>query len=122
MQSKNYTVALVQKELNYLENLGTENTLKVETFDNNIKVYWNGECIIDFTDTLQTIGNVQRYDIISKGCVAIKTFDTCVSIDDIVVKKLNDYVGGDYDNKIKGNWNDPLPDYLETYSENKWYY
>lgn len=30
--------------------------------------------------------------------------------------------GGDLDNKIKGNWDLPIPDYIQDYWNNKWTY
>ena len=94
----------------YLLKPGVWQNIYVEAMDNNIKVWLNGEQKIDYTDDNTTIANL-------KGCIGISTYDTDVAIDNIVVRKLNDELGGDYDNDIGGNYNEEVPAYLKEWSE-----
>lgn len=103
-------VALVDVE----KYLGDEqwHNLKVEAFDNKIKVYWDGEKVIDYTDTSELKINL-------KGCIGVSVDETACYIDNITVLKLEDEWGGDYDNDIGGNFNQAIPDYLIKEYENK---
>ncbi len=93
---------------------GKWHTLKVDTFDNVITVYWDGQKVIDAweddgTDTM--LGEkVYAYGHIGIGCYQVSAY-----IDNIIVRELTDDFGGDYDNKIGGNWNTPIPDYINDY-------
>lgn len=83
--------------------------LRVSTLDNVITVYWDDQEVLTYTDN-ETLANL-------KGSIGILTKDTDVYIDNILVTKLEDPLGGDYDNAIGGNYNQPLPDYLQTWAE-----
>lgn len=106
--------------LNYLANLDISNTLKVDTLDNVISVYWNGVFVLSYTDTGEFNGSVN--DIKTKGCIGFYTSQAYVYVDNITVTDLEDDYGGDYDNEIGGNFNSVIPDYITTYSENGWLY
>lgn len=111
------------KSYNLREILGDENysclgdgkwhNLRVDTFDNIITIYWDNELIGCYTDdgTDTMLGE----KVYSYGMVGVGTYQTSVYIDNLIVKKLEDEFGGDYDNKIGGNWNDPIPDYVKDY-------
>ena len=94
----------------YLLKPGEWQNLYVEVVDNNIKVWYNGVEKIDYTDEDNTIA-------VLKGGIGITTYDTDVAIDNIVVRKLEDELGGDYDNDIGGNYNEEIPAYLQEWSE-----
>ena len=104
-----YVVAKVPAD-EYLLKPGEWQNLYVEVVDNNIKVWYNGVEKIDYTDEDNTIA-------VLKGCIGITTYDTDVAIDNIVVRKLEDELGGDYDNDIGGNYNEEIPAYLKEWSE-----
>ncbi|MBP3626487.1 MAG: hypothetical protein J6J39_00395 [Clostridia bacterium] len=107
---------LATQELDYLKDLGTTNTIKIETLDNKITVYWNGNIIegLTFTDEDASANLI--------GTIGIGGDDVSVNVDNILVRKLNDPLGGDYDNKIRGKYDDPIPDYIKQYADNKWKY
>lgn len=81
--------------------------LTVETFDNHIVVCWDGQTVFDWYDEGQYVNPV--------GCVGFGSNGAAVMVDDITVKKLTDLLGGDYDNRICGNWNQNEPEYYERF-------
>ncbi len=84
--------------------------LDIDSFDNRFTIYLDGEEIIDFTD------NESDY-IHGKGCIGFGSNGAAVMLDNITVTKLDDLLGGDYDNEILGNWNEELPAYLDRFEE-----
>ncbi len=98
------------------ENLGKAGKLRIDAFDNKITVYWNGEEIaygedLDDGKFFNGFGNVGLY-----------SNNAMVLIDNICVRKVEDHVGGEYDNSIGGRFDEPIPEYLEDYVENGWEY
>ena len=96
---------------------GKWHTLKMRVFDNQITVYWGdkgGELqeIISYTDEgVSEKSEGQR--VFGVGNVGIGTYQTAVYVDNLLVERLTDTFGGDYDNWIGGNWNQPKPDYVK---------
>ncbi len=117
-------VALVRVDLDYLADLGTTHTIAVEAFDNTITVYWDGEEMLTYTDNGDDSKDYLAgdsgigYEIKSTGRVGFNAEGACVNIDNIFVYKLDDPLGGDYDNEIGGNWDSPRPDdFLGEFTE-----
>ena len=48
--------------------------------------------------------------------------NAAVKVDNIEVIKEDDLLGGDYDNKICGNWNMPIPDIINYFDEKQYAY
>ena len=94
---------------------GRTHKLRADCFDNVITVYIDGIKIFEYTDT----DSVKMHAI---GSIGFGVNKGNVLIDNVTVRKLNDPVGGDLDNKIKGNWDLPVPDYIQDYWNNKWTY
>lgn len=96
--------------------LGITHDLQIDVMDNTIAVLWDGAQIaygID-TDTSKFFNGF--------GGIGLYSELATVSIDNICVRKLEDYLGGDYDNAIGGSFNKKTPDYIDTYSKNGWVY
>lgn len=89
--------------------VGKWQNLTIETFDNRITVYWNGEAVIDFYDNTDFVK--------PEGCVGFGTNRAAVMVDNITVTKMEDLLGGDYDNRIGGNWNEMEPAFLDRFKE-----
>lgn len=93
--------------------------IQVDVVDNTLKLYY------DYTPITFTVGNVQTQTLIdttaivmATGGLRITTSDSIdIYFDNIIVTKLNDPVGGDYDNFIGGNWDSDIPEYAEEFSE-----
>lgn len=94
--------------------------IKVVTFDDTIQVYFNGEEMItwdasDRADMGTTTVNDRTYPNLY-GCIGIYSSETNAMIDDITVRKIEDPLGGDYDNMvggIGGSFDQPIPDYIQ---------
>ena len=98
--------------------LGEWHTIKVEAVDNVFLIYFDDMTtpILSYTDT--NIGNGANQDPHLCGCIGLVVTGAYVEIDNILVRKINDPLGGDYDNDIMGNYDEPIPDWLvERYSE-----
>ena len=89
---------------NYLGD-DTFHNLRVDVVDNVLKVYWDGSLKINYIDNGELKINL-------KGCVGLMTDETAVYLDNLTVVKLEDFFGGDYDNDIGGNFDQPIPDYI----------
>ena len=56
--------------------------------------------------------------VIGYGNVALTTTDSIdIYFDNIIVTKLDDPIGGDYDNFIGGNWDENIPDYAQNFAD-----
>ncbi|MBQ9965838.1 MAG: hypothetical protein IJP22_03835 [Clostridia bacterium] len=84
---------------------GKLHTLKVKAIDNHLIVFLDGKEMIDYYD--------EAYNMNLKGNVGIETANTAVYIDNITVTKIEDTLGGDYDNYIGGRFNEPAPEYVD---------
>lgn len=100
------------KENDMLE-LDVKHTVKVEVVDNTFTIYFDDmdTPILTYTDTNK--GNGMSNDPHLRGCIGIVARNATAQIDDIVVRKINDPLGGDYDNDIMGNYNEPIPDWID---------
>jgi len=99
------------------EYISTEwKTWRVEAFDNTISLYCGNseEPVISYTEEENAyIGQLPAH---GRGGIGIGVDKASVMIDDIIVRKMEDLLGGDYDNKICGNWNEPIPEYIENFT------
>ena len=77
----------------------------MDCFDNRITVKFDDNQVIDYYDESVSY-------ICSVGNVGLEFYQVYGYVDNIIVRKLEDEFGGDYDNKIGGNWNDPIPNYV----------
>ena len=103
------------------EHIDNAFNVRIDTVDNVITVYIDGKEVMSAVDTqIDPDRKVNLYN--TTGGVGINTSHCNVLIDNIVVRKLVDPVGGDYDNQIAGNFDDPIPDYLKPFVDNKWVY
>ncbi len=88
--------------------------IKVACLDNQLTVYLDGVEMLTYVDD----GNVDwgygggMDEVNSKGSVGLMFDGTFAYVDNIVVTKMEDPVGGDYDNAIGGNWDVPVPWYI----------
>ena len=105
--------------LNYISKgfAGTKHTVRIDALDNVITVY-----IDDMTTPILEYTDENSATFKGNGGIGFYSDSACVSVDNIVVRKLDDPVGGDYDNKINGNFNKQIPNYVKTFSENGWKY
>lgn len=93
---------------------GKFHKLELTVFDNKLTVTWDGIEIIHFTDTGVADKSTGKR-VFPMGNVGISTFETSVYVDNLTVEKMEDTFGGDYDNKIGGNWDLPTPDYITSW-------
>ncbi len=92
--------------------------LKVDVLDNTIKVYLDGEEVMtwgdeeraqqNYTDKLY---NESNHPLLTGG-IGIVAHHTNMRVDNIIIRDLEDPLGGDYDNIIEGAYDQPIPDYL----------
>lgn len=92
--------------------LGETHTVKVEAVDNIFKIYFNDMTtpILSYTDTNTGMG--ANKDPHLQGCIGLVVINSYVQIDNLVVRDIIDPMGGDYDNEIMGNYDEPIPDWL----------
>ncbi len=86
-----------------------EHNLTIETFDNRITVILDGETLIEYYDETEFVK--------PSGCIGFGSNGAAVRVDNIIVTKMDDLLGGDYDNRIAGNWNDEEPSYLDRFKD-----
>ena len=103
--------------MDYLANLGQTNHVRIDAFDNRITVYWNDQVLFDYVDD-----SSNHIDIHCTGNIGFAVYHASVELDNIVVKKLDDPLGGDYDNIIGGRFDEPIPDYLDKFQDYEWPY
>jgi len=90
-------------------------TWRIEAFDNTIAVYCEGieEPIITYVEKESEY--IGQCSIHGRGGIGIGVDRASVMLDDIIVRNMEDLLGGDYDNKICGNWNKPVPEYIDEF-------
>lgn len=106
-QRSTYTGAggtLVTYPIDNIMGDGKFHNLAVSAIDNCITVEFDGKEVISYAD--------ESYISSLTGQIGILTSNTSVYIDNITVEKLDDPLGGDYDNYIGGRFNEPAPDYI----------
>lgn len=107
-------------EYSYLDKsvLNKPINLRVRTFDNKVNVFLDdgsGEKeILSFVDETENVKSMGKIGVSANGAA--------VKIDNIKVVKLDDMLGGDYDNKISGNWDIETPDYIKEFINNEFSY
>jgi len=101
---------VAKADCNYLDKPGEWQNLYVEAVDDRIRVSVNGVELINYQDKTTT-------KAITKGQIGISTYDTDCAIDNVIVRKIYDELGGDYDNDIGGNYNEKVPDYIKNWSD-----
>lgn len=110
-------------EYNYVDTENVERTAKdlhirIRTFDNKISVWLNDgkeeKQIFSFADTS---GSVK-----AQGKIGFAVYNAAVKFDNIKVIKLDDLLGGDYDNKIAGLWDEETPRYIKEYIDSGYIY
>ncbi len=96
---------------------GTHN-IKVRCFDNNITVWFDEELMFDHYDNgASSFTDPNGAFVASMGNLSIYSKDIGVYVDNILVTKLEDLHGGDYDNQIGGNWDEDIPDYVLDFNK-----
>lgn len=90
--------------------LGKAHTIRVDAVDNVFNVYLDGECKISYTDDNSLH---KKSDPNLFGCVGLCVQKGTIQVDNLLVRKLNDPLGGNYDNEIMGNYDQPIPDWLQ---------
>lgn len=124
-------VVLYETELKYIEfdevtgnpQTDQKHTIEITAFDNIITVKWDGVEVLSYTDNgddvksgLNNYGS--GYEVKTTGCIGFNAEGACINLDNIYVYKLNDPLGGDYDNEIGGSWDKARPDeWLANYSK-----
>ena len=105
---------IISRTYNYLEDAEDNVTkqLKIRAFDNIITVWLDDELLLKYTDTTPQVN--------SKGGIGWMTTDVAVKIDNILVMKEYDPLGGDFDNDIYGNWDEPKPEVYEYFETNSY--
>lgn len=88
-------------------------TWRVEAFDNRISVYCEEELVLEFVE--QQGEELGTYAVNGRGGIGFGSEGADLMVDNIVVRELEDLLGEDYDNKIAGNWEQPVPDYIKNY-------
>lgn len=79
---------------------GVTRRVRVAVLDNRIDVYLDGVLQIQYADA--TLPNL-------RGSVGIRTEESRVLLDNIVVTRIDDPLGGDYDNAVGGSFDKPAP-------------
>ncbi len=99
---------------------GKWHNLKIDAFDNIITVYLDNEKVLEITDDFIPVRDPYVSEptklINSIGNVGISSEGTDIYLDNIIVRKLIDLKGGDWDNSIDGNWNEDIPDYIKNWA------
>lgn len=96
------------------ESIGVTHKLQIKAFDNVITVFWDGQQVIQYTD--------ESSSVLGKGSIGFMVNNAAVQIDNIVVTDELDLMGGDYDNYILGNWDQPIPELVQEFDKNDWNY
>lgn len=107
---------VVDYEFDYLadENINVTHNLKITAFDNVITVYLDGTQCLRYTDVSTEVKGF--------GNIGFMSNNAAVKVDNIEVIKEEDLLGGDYDNKICGNWDMPIPDIIGYFKEKGYTY
>ena len=90
--------------------------MQIDVIDNKITVYWDDKQIAygEDNDTSKFFNGF--------GGIGLYSDKATVSVDNIYVRKLEDYLGGDYDNYIGGKFDEKTPDYIDKHIKNNWVY
>ncbi len=98
---------------------GLTHNLTVDCLDNKLTIYFDGDELGTYTDVGTTNSGTGSDMLVvnGMGSVGIMFYDVYGYADNLVVRDLEDPMGGDYDNSIGGNWDEPIPDYIYNYGE-----
>jgi hypothetical protein len=97
-------------DYNYLSNDANHwHKIRVDVIDNKFTIFIDNVEKIKLTDTTSTYPPTM-------GRIGFVNAKANFNIDNITVTKLSDPLGGDYDNKIGGNYDKPVPEYLDKYN------
>lgn len=95
-------------------------TLRVDALDNTITVYFDGEVVLTWDDTDRAAVATDATAVLYEknrphllGCVGLYATNISAQVDNLLVRKLQDPIGGDYDNQIGGGFDQPVPDYIK---------
>ena len=72
-------------------------------------VYFDGELLLDYTDTA-TDGHINL-----RGGIGFYTNAVDVTVDNILVEKVDDELGGDFDNIIGSRFDEDIPEYVYNF-------
>lgn len=109
-------ITLCEKQLAAADMIAPDitHTLKVDAVDNVFTVYLDGEQQFTYTHAPEQLsvntGVPQQLNLI--GSVGMYVNGLTAHVDNILVRKIYDPLGGDYDNAIAGNFDKPVPDYI----------
>lgn len=79
---------------------GQWRTIKIRALDNTLNVYLDGVLKLSYTDDL--LPNL-------RGGIGIRTEESLVQLDNVIVTKVDDPLGGDFDNWVGGRFDRPAP-------------
>ncbi len=88
---------------------GKTHNIKVYAVDNKMLVYFDGELLLDYTDTA-TDGHINL-----RGGIGFYTNAVDVTVDNILVEKVDDELGGDFDNIIGSRFDEDIPEYVYNF-------
>ena len=89
-------------------------TWRVEAFDNRIGVYQDDVLVLEFTE--ERGSEIGSYAVNGLGGIGIGSEAADLMIDNIIVREMEDLLGGSYDNSIAGRWEQAIPDYILNYA------
>lgn len=93
---------------------GLTHNLKVYSIDNKTAVYLDGALVLEYTDSSKD-GHINL-----RGGIGFYTNAVDMTVDNILVEKLDDENGGDFDNIIGSRFDEDMPDYIrEFYKRNE---
>ena len=93
---------------------GLTHNLKVYSIDNKTAVYLDGALVLEYIDSSED-GHINL-----RGGIGFYTNAVDMTVDNILVEKLDDENGGDFDNIIGSRFDDDMPDYIrEFYMRNE---
>lgn len=104
------TKVLTKVNYNYIKE--GWNTWRIEAFDNTITVYCNNEKVLTAVDNDTSEAS---WSVIGRGGIGIGSSEADLLVDNMIVEQMTDLLGGDYDNKIGGNWDSPTPDFIQNF-------
>ncbi len=93
--------------------------VRAEVIDNTIKVFYDDSLLTFKVNNADTQVLTDNNTIVpATGGLSITSTDSIdIFFDNIIVVKLDDPIGGDYDNFIDGNWDQEIPKYAEDFSK-----
>ncbi len=86
--------------------------LKIENFDNRMVVWMDGVEVLRYTDDTNAYNGT--------GSIGFLMKEVAIKIDNIVVTEEVDLLGGEWDNLIGGNFDQPVLDIAKDYASKKY--